>query len=304
MIKIIKPNKEYEVENAGKITILSYKDINETLGNVLVFGADMIFKFQPFENFGGGGDTVTFVQVVSDDFSYIAPDGKRTYTWSKNRNQDFASRNYKEDGSDCKSKDIPLNYSIDQFVNTISPPNNCDFRYPENRTDETTSLSNQDKKVTYLLQKIDVGEISLKELNLEELREPQYNTFNKKKEQFIKRLNCDDNIVPYVAYSSVKSAGIWQPGRMSDSPRTKTINTATGIQGSQRFETLLMYNKKSERKQYALCTVYWGWIIDSDGHAKIIDIECGDGLPEHWQKAKEQWNKYETQGFKIPDIDI
>jgi len=308
MITVITPNKEYQIENIGKITILNYKATNETIENTLLFGADMIFKFTPFDNFGTNGDTVTFVQTVADDFSYaIEENGPRIYTWYKNKTQDFYLRNYKDDGTELKIKDVPLNYSIDQFVNTsITQPNNYDYRYPEIRTDEITSLSNQEKKVDYILQQIKAGKISLKELNLEELSKREYNDPKKKKEELIRRLNCDDNVVPCVTYSSLKSAGVWQPGRMSDSPLTKTLNTAKDISGSQHFETMLMYNKKRENQLYALCTVYWGWEIDEQRHSKIFDIECKDGLPEHWEKARELWNKTETtnHGFRIPDIEI
>lgn len=40
------------------------------------------------------------------------------------------------------------------------------------------------------------------------------------------------------------SVGIWKLVRMSDAPRTKVPNITTYIQGSQRFETLLMYEYK------------------------------------------------------------
>lgn len=307
-IIIIKPNEEYEIENKGKITILSYKDINEAVDNLSVFGADMIFKFDPFDSFGKSGDTVTFVQIVADDFSYIKPpQEKPIYTWSMNKQQDFALRNYKADGIQCDSKDIPLNYSIDQYVNVSVPdfPYNCDYRYPENRIVETLGLSYQEQKAEDLLNKIKEGKLSPKEFNLEELYNGNFKTFDEQKAELIRRLNCDKDIVPYVVYSAAKRVGKWQPGRMSDSPRTKALKGVENIQGSQHFETLLMYNDKSSKKLSVLCTVYWGWTIDTvDGHAKIFDIECKEELPMHWLKAVEQWNKYEEHGFKIPNIEV
>lgn len=299
IINVIIPNKEYEIVNVGKINILNYAAIYEKSDKSTIFGADMIFMFNALDSFGKGGNTVTFVQIVADDFSYITPEKEKKYTWSKNKNQDFKCRNYKEDGSTCGDINIPLNYSIDQYVSST----NFDYRYPEDRKNETTSLSNQDKKVNLLIEKIKNKEISLEEYNLEELKEPQYNTDEKKKAEIIKRLNCDDNIVPYVVYSAVKSVGKWQPGRMSDSPRTYALNIDTYIQGSQKFETLLMFYDNASKSYFPLCTVSWGWSVDvSSGKTKLMDIRCVDGLPQHWQKAREQWNKYEVNGFKIPDI--
>ena len=306
-IKEIQAGKEYQLTNVGNITILSYKAHNPTSENGTEFGADMIFKFDPLKSFGGGGDTFTFVQIVADDFSYKSSDEKTIYTWIKNKLQNFTERNYTTDGQRSSSKEIPLNYSIDQYFkdNGIGDvPDNHDFRYPEIRTVNTESLSTQEKKVSKLLAEL-TKPGSYERFNLEELKDTtKYNTPEKKKAEIIRRLNCDDNIVPEVVYSAFKSAGTWQPARMADSPRTYAPTDSTEIKGSQHFETLLLYDDKNKKKLYALCTIYWGWEIMEDGNYRIIPVECKAGLPEHWENAKKFWNACNDARFKIPDIEV
>ncbi|MCH5185603.1 MAG: hypothetical protein J1F64_05690 [Oscillospiraceae bacterium] len=306
-----------EVKNIGEIIIYRCRAFNKdytiNAKDARSLGADIIFGFHPHKNFGTTGDICTFVQLVADDFSYKTSDeAETTYTWSKDKTQDLRVRNYDDTGNQNQSICIPLNYSIDQSF--------PDFRYTETRERESDTVSSRSKKIGALINALREDESKLKAFNLDKVEAVKDNLKrvseeSKVSEEIKRRLDSteDSEIIPDVVYSAFKSSKEqffsdtkeigWGPGRMSDSPRTNTLISYKDIKGSQNFETLLMYEDKKNNKTYALCTLYWGWTTDNtaDGPISvIIDPECRQGLPEHWENAKNFWNKCGNK-LKIPD---